>query len=92
MHELVGFMGNGNGNGSNVTIPYDLEIPRAVGCKECRGRGYKGRIGIFEVLLMSDEIRSMALKQASTSEIRRLAVQLGMKGLREDGCVKSPLA
>ena len=34
---------------------------------------------------MSDEIRSMALKQASTSEIRRLAVQLGMKGLREDG-------
>ena len=34
---------------------------------------------------MNDEVRSMALKQASTSEIRRLAVQLGMKGLREDG-------
>ena len=85
MHELVGLMGNGNGNGSNMAIPYDLEIPRAVGCKECRGRGYKGRIGIFEVLLMSDEVRSMALKQASTSEIRRLAVQMGMKGLREDG-------
>ena len=63
----------------------NLKIPRAVGCKECRGRGYKGRIGIFEVLLMTDEIRSMALKQASTSEIRRLAVQMGMKGLREDG-------
>ena len=83
MHELSGLMGNGNG--SNVPIPYDLEIPRAVGCKECRGRGYKGRIGIFEVLFMTDEIRSMALKQASTSEIRRLAVQMGMKGLREDG-------
>ena len=81
-------MGNSNGNGGNIAIPYDLEIPRAVigsGCKECRGRGYKGRIGIFEVLLMNDEVRSMALKQASTSEIRRLAVQLGMKGLREDG-------
>ena len=63
----------------------NLKIPRAVGCKECRGRGYKGRIGIFEVLLMTDEIRSMALQQASTSEIRRLAVQMGMKGLREDG-------
>ena len=85
MHELAGLMGKGNGNGSNMAIPYDLEIPRAVGCKECRGRGYRGRIGIFEVLLMSDEIRSMALKQASTSEIRRLAVQMGMKGLREDG-------
>jgi type II secretory ATPase GspE/PulE/Tfp pilus assembly ATPase PilB-like protein len=83
MHELVGLMGNGNGN--HTSIPYDLEIPRAVGCKECRGRGYRGRIGIFEVLFMSDEIRAMALKQASTSEIRRLAVQMGMKGLREDG-------
>ena len=83
MHELTGLMSNGNGG--NLAIPYDLEIPRAVGCKECRGRGYKGRIGIFEVLFMSDEIRSMALKQASTTEIRRLAVQMGMKGLREDG-------
>ena len=81
--ELVGLIGNGNGN--HVDIPTNLEIPRAVGCKECRGRGYKGRIGIFEVLLMSDEIRSKALEQASTNEIRRLAVRLGMKGLREDG-------
>ena len=76
-------MGTGNGNSS--PIPYDLQIPRAVGCKECRGRGYKGRIGIFEVLLMTEELRAMALKQASTSEIRRLAIQLGMKSLREDG-------
>ena len=87
--ELVGFMGNGNNSKDhNVAIPQDLEIPRAVvggRCKECRGRGYKGRVGIFEVLFMSDELRSLALKQASTSEIRRLAVRLGMKGLREDG-------
>ena len=83
MHELAGLMQNGNGN--NTPIPYDLMIPRAVGCKECRGRGYKGRIGIFEVLFMNEEIRAMALKRASTNEIRRLAVQLGMKGLREDG-------
>ena len=86
MQELVGLMGNGNGFAiPGSSIPENLKIPRAVGCKECRGRGYKGRIGIFEVLLMTDEIRSMALKQASTSEIRRLAVQMGMKGLREDG-------
>ncbi len=91
--ELVGLMGNGhngngNGNGNNVAIPQNLEIPRAVvgsGCKECRGRGYRGRIGLFEVLLMTDELRAMALKHASTNEIRRLAVQLGMRGLREDG-------
>ena len=83
MHELEGLMGNSNG--STSPIPYDLKIPRAVGCKECRGRGYRGRIGIFEVLFMTEEIRSIALKQASTSEIRRLAIQLGMKSLREDG-------
>ncbi|MDE0690358.1 MAG: GspE/PulE family protein [Candidatus Poribacteria bacterium] len=86
IQELAGLMGNGNGFAiPGSSIPENLKIPRAVGCKECRGRGYKGRIGIFEVLLMTDEIRSMALKQASTSEIRRLAVQMGMKGLREDG-------
>ena len=85
-HELVGLIGNGhNGNGNDAVIPDDLEIPRAVGCKECRGRGYKGRIGLFEVLFMTDELRSMALKQASTNEIRHLAVKLGMRGLREDG-------
>jgi len=83
MHELAELMGKSNGN--NTPISYDLMIPRAVGCNECRGRGYKGRIGIFEVLFMNEELRAMALKQASTSEIRRLAVQLGMKGLREDG-------
>ena len=81
MDELAGLIGNGNA----AAIPYDLKIPRAVGCKECRGRGYKGRIGIFEVLLMSEEVRAMALKQASTSEIRRLAIKMGMKSLREDG-------
>ena len=78
MQELAGLMGNNNG--SNTPIPYDLKIPKAVGCKECRGR-----IGIFEVLLMNDELRAMALKHASTSEIRRRAVQMGMRGLREDG-------
>ena len=84
MHELEGLMGT-NGSRSPASLPHDIEIPKAVGCKECRGRGYKGRIGIFEVLFMTDEIRAMALKQASTNEIRRLAVQMGMKGLREDG-------
>ena len=88
IHELAGLIGSRKSNGGNVAIPSDLEIPRAViggGCKECRGRGYRGRIGIFEVLLMNDEVRSMALKEASTNEIRRLVVRLGMKGLREDG-------
>ncbi|MDE0089140.1 MAG: ATPase, T2SS/T4P/T4SS family [Candidatus Poribacteria bacterium] len=80
--EIAGLFVN---NGVNAET--DIEIPRAKdgGCKECRGRGYRGRIGIFEVIFMSEELRSMALKQVSTSELRRLAVKLGMKSLREDG-------
>lgn len=81
MHEIASIF-NGH-NGTHVAA--DQLIPRAVGCQECRGRGYRGRIGIFEVLFMNEEIRGLALKQASTSEIRRLAIQLGMKSLREDG-------
>lgn len=75
---------------NGVNVPSDLKIPRANddGCQECRGRGYKGRIGIFEVLFMTDEMRTLALKQASTSELRQLAIQLGMKSLREDGWQK----
>ncbi|MCE2402343.1 type II/IV secretion system protein [Candidatus Poribacteria bacterium] len=74
-------------NNNGVHLQTDLEIPRANddGCKECRGRGYRGRIGIFEVIFMSEELRAMALEQPSTSELRRLAVKLGMKSLREDG-------
>ena len=80
IEEILGVFNINNGH-----LSADLKIPRAIGCAECRGRGYKGRIGIFEVLFMNEEIRALALKQASTSEIRRLAVKLGMKTLREDG-------
>lgn len=75
-------------NGADVST--DLEIPRAKvgGCKECRGRGYRGRIGIFEVIFMNEELRDMTLQHVSTSELRRLAVKLGMRSLREDGWQK----
>ena len=71
--------------GQAGTMDSNLVIPRAVGCAECRGRGYKGRIGIFEVILMSEELREMTLHRASTSQLRRTAMRLGMKTLREDG-------
>jgi type II secretory ATPase GspE/PulE/Tfp pilus assembly ATPase PilB-like protein len=75
---------------NGVHVDTSLEIPRAnvQGCKECRGRGYKGRIGIFEVIFMTEELRDLALKQVSSSELRKLAVKLGMRSLREDGWQK----
>jgi type II secretory ATPase GspE/PulE/Tfp pilus assembly ATPase PilB-like protein len=66
-------------------VPPDLLIPRAVGCKECRDRGYRGRIGLFEVILMSEELREMTIQSASASQLKRVAMRLGMKTLREDG-------
>jgi type II secretion system protein E len=60
-------------------------IYEAVGCDECRGSGYKGRTGIFEILPISDEIRPLVIANSSASEIKAKALQQGMKTLREDG-------
>lgn len=68
-------------------IDKSLEIPRvsAMGCDECGGKGYKGQIALFEVLVMSEKIREMTLSNASASQLKRAAMSLGMKTLREDG-------
>jgi type II secretion system protein E len=60
-------------------------IYEAVGCDECRGNGYKGRTGIFEILPVSDEIRPLVIAHASASSIKQQALEQGMKTLREDG-------
>jgi len=58
------------------------------GCKTCAHTGYKGRIGIFEILHLSDEIRRMLLSNASASEIRAQAIKKGMTPLLKDGMLK----
>ena len=55
----------------------------------CRRTGYRGRVGIYELFLISEEIRSLILRKAPTSEIRRHAVERGMVTLREDGWAKA---
>lgn len=73
-----------------VNFPYDKdnELPtfyKPVGCKECNKTGYNGRQGIFEVLTVSEEIRSAVLKGYSASQITELAIEQGMKTMRMDG-------
>ena len=58
------------------------------GCKHCRNSGYKGRMGIFEILVMDDKIRDLILRNASSAEIKQAAVKAGMKTLRDDGLQK----
>jgi type IV pilus assembly protein PilB len=58
------------------------------GCDKCRGTGYKGRMGIFEICVLDDEIRRMVNEGLSVSLIRQRARDLGMRTLREDGIRK----
>jgi len=58
---------------------------RGKGCDYCRRSGYKGRKGLFEILVMDDDIRELVMKQASTSILRQEARKRGMRTLREAG-------
>ncbi|MHC4507661.1 MAG: GspE/PulE family protein [Planctomycetota bacterium] len=55
------------------------------GCSRCNGTGYKGRTGIFEIMVFNDEIRDLVMNQASTSVLRAAAQKAGMKLLRDNG-------
>ncbi|HHX74176.1 MAG TPA: type II/IV secretion system protein, partial [Firmicutes bacterium] len=65
--------------------------PRTSGCIRCSNTGYSGRIGIFELLPVTEGIQKLALEQRSAAEIKRLAVQEGMITLRQDGLSKAKL-
>jgi general secretion pathway protein E/type IV pilus assembly protein PilB len=58
---------------------------RGAGCRECRHSGYRGRKGIFELLMISDELRELIVQRASAPALLEVARRAGMKQLREDG-------
>ena len=64
------------------------EVWSGRGCDACSGTGYKGRIGIFEVLPVSGPIRELVMKRATIKETKDKAIELGMRTLREDGIEK----
>lgn len=76
-------------NGFHVTL--DLEAYEPDGCSRCNNTGYKGRIGLYEVMRLSDEIRSLAVERASADRIAEVAMRQGMYRLREDGLRKVTL-
>lgn len=63
-------------------------IYRGRGCPECNQKGYKGRIGIFEMMVMNRQLRELAMNKAPTTTLRREARNSGMRTLREDGVRK----
>jgi type IV pilus assembly protein PilB len=60
-----------------------------VGCARCAGTGYKGRIGLYEVMPVTDEVRSLAVARASADAIAEAAVRAGMRRLRDEGLAKA---
>ncbi|WP_372790270.1 GspE/PulE family protein [Paraconexibacter sp.] len=66
----------------------DVEAYEPVGCSRCGSSGYKGRLGLYEVMELTQEIRELAIHRASAEEITAAAVAGGMRRLREDGLEK----
>lgn len=62
---------------------------RGKGCDACEGTGYKGRTGVYEVLAMNKSLRSLLIKGASTEELRKTAIETGMRTLRQDAIEKA---
>ena len=69
-------------------VSSDVTIYMGKGCEHCAYTGYYGRLGIFELLLVDDEIRSLILKSADANQLRDAAKRHGMRTLLEDGTKK----
>jgi general secretion pathway protein E len=64
-------------------------MSRGLGCDACRGTGYRGRIGLFELVLMTDALKDAVTRRAGRSELRALASESGLDSLRRDGWNKA---
>jgi type IV pilus assembly protein PilB len=66
----------------------NINVYKGKGCAICSGTGYKGRVGLYEVMTMKEEVKELVLSRASASEIKKEAIRLGMKTLRQSGIHK----
>lgn len=69
----------------------DILVYKATGCEECSYTGYRGRTGIYELLLITDKIRSLILRKEDSNTIKKAAIEEGMITLRDDGARKALL-
>ncbi len=74
--------------GLNVESAQGLRFYRGRGCNYCKNKGYKGRTGIYELMLMNDEIRELCLERASSHVVKEAAIRNGMLTLRSDAVEK----
>jgi type IV pilus assembly protein PilB len=80
---------------SQIDFPFQLfgegepQFYAAVGCERCGGSGYRGRLGLYELMVVTDNLKDFILRRASTVETTELAQREGMIRLREDGLLKA---
>ena len=72
-----------------IRLAADFEAYEAVGCGRCKGHGYRGRIGLFSVMVMTNELKELTVRRESEAELMRLAREQGMVTVREDGLAKA---
>lgn len=76
----------------NIGIPpaeaLHMKVKQGKGCDKCAGTGYKGRIALYEVMPMREELREFVLNGASATEIKRESIKLGMLSLRQSGLMR----
>jgi type IV pilus assembly protein PilB len=72
-----------------IRLAADFEAYEAVGCGRCKGHGYRGRIGLFSVMVMTNELKELTVRRESEAELMKLAREQGMMTVREDGLAKA---
>lgn len=74
---------------AEVTVPKDLQFYSSVGCDDCGGLGYKGRVGIYEVIEVTEKMRELILTEPSGLAVRKLALEQGTISVQQDGLLKA---
>ena len=75
-------------NEKSPSTSSSLTLYKGVGCKKCNGTGHNGRIGIFEVVQFTEDLREAIIKNASISEMEAIAVKSGFQSLATDAIQK----
>ena len=71
-----------------INTDMDFKIYDSLGCPQCSGLGYKGRLGVFEAILTDDKIAALIAEKPSDREIKKVAITQGIFDMREDGIIK----
>ena len=73
----------------DISDKAQLTLFNPVGCSECKKTGMRGRIGVFELMQIDDDIRELMVRGITSGQIREAARQKGMRSMREDGMQKA---